>query len=614
MAKKSNINAVTQSIVTVLRNNKAIAAKIPLTQAQKGKDTVARTVLENYFRAEAPKITAPLVAISTKTNKILTLQEVEDIERQLVNTTKNSVEEYILVSKEKALKYIENLNASDDVKKQLKSEANNNSRAWDAFSATLTRVHGGKSTVSPYIKEINKYKEEAIIKIPNLISKNKFLELIKAHYKVYNSKIAENLRFAVTPSGRFIIITDDQEVKTCYKIKVKGKYDDLTNVEFWEEVSIEGPYLDINDSATGTPKDIAHFRFADQTIKSMGLITYLEEAETLLDKNTEEDLLKTITELKVIAQQKVQDAKGASIIIGGKFEPGRTGRTSSDPAILAARKAGVIIKGNDILLPVVYEDTKTFNIATNSIVLNSVADLAFNIISDDNGVLYTAANRTFNQSLQRAMELSSYKELIAAMTKKLLDPGSLSIIATLLGNSLSKVFNDKKLQSYVNTNKSKKYKKTESFLRIGKKGKRINTKIPKPKKYSKSILAKAIPNFKKTITKGISYLGEISFSEDSTNTLLSLINANLRQEVVAQMKYPALVNRTGRFAGSVRAIDIINSQISVTFMKSPYTVFMQQGGKPPWNTKDRDPIKIINKAISSISSKYRLNISKVNIK
>lgn len=608
---KNNISVQANSIVTLLRNQK-LARGGKLGIKQNNANTAAKTILQAFLDSKVTKLTPPLVAISTKTNKILTIEEVEDLEKAMVGTIKNSVEDYILVSKEKAISYIKSLNATDAVKESLSREIGSKARAWNAFSAVLTKVHGGGP--SDYVRELTSYKPEAIIKLENMVDKSNFLRLIKAHYTNYNRSIKEqNSRFAVTNSGRFIVITDDKPVKTGYKVKVKGKYNDLTNTDFWEISSIGGPYLSLSN-AVGDPKDIAHFRLADQTLKSMTLLQYLEEAKQLLDSNTEADLEKTIDDLIVIANQKIEDAKGASMIIGGRLVQGRTGRSSSNPVVAAARKAGVVIKGNDILLPVVYEDDKTFDILAGSAVITSTASWAFDIVQDNNGVLYTAANRAFNQGLQRAMEVASSDELVTIVKKAIVDPGSLSIVATLLGSSLAKIFDDKKLQQYVNTNKSKKSKKRKSFLPIGKKGKRINTKIPPPARYSKSILARSIPNFKKTIAKGTTYLGDINFPENSTNALLSIINANLRQEVIAQMKYPALINRTGRFAGSVRIIDIVNSQVNATFMKSPYSVFMQQGGKSPWSTVDRDPVKIINEAISSISSKYNLGISKVNVR
>ena len=89
----------------------------------------------------------------------------------------------------------------------------------------------------------------------------------------------------------------------------------------------------------------------------------------------------------------------------------------------------------------------------------------------------------------------------------------------------------------------------------------------------------------------------------SQTAMLAVINARLPQAILDNMGPPALSNRTGRFAASVRAINIIQTpqgfpSIGYTYRKSPYATF-EQGGKQ--GTIDLDPRKLIDKTIREIA-------------
>ena len=73
------------------------------------------------------------------------------------------------------------------------------------------------------------------------------------------------------------------------------------------------------------------------------------------------------------------------------------------------------------------------------------------------------------------------------------------------------------------------------------------------------------------------------------------------------MKSPGLINRTGRFASSVRITDISTTpkgfpSIGYTYDKTPYQIFEQGAGKRPWASEDRDPRKVIDRSIREIAS------------
>lgn len=91
--------------------------------------------------------------------------------------------------------------------------------------------------------------------------------------------------------------------------------------------------------------------------------------------------------------------------------------------------------------------------------------------------------------------------------------------------------------------------------------------------------------------------------------ILRRLNQNLNRVVTANMKYPALESRTGRFASSVKATSVLVTpqgfpSIGYTYQKNPYQVFeLGQGGKR-WATRERDPRAIIDKSIRQIVADY----------
>ena len=73
------------------------------------------------------------------------------------------------------------------------------------------------------------------------------------------------------------------------------------------------------------------------------------------------------------------------------------------------------------------------------------------------------------------------------------------------------------------------------------------------------------------------------------------------------MQSPALVNRTGRFAESVRITDVVQTpkgypSIGYTYQRNPYGVFEDGGGSAPWANGERDPRELIDKSIREIAA------------
>ena len=89
--------------------------------------------------------------------------------------------------------------------------------------------------------------------------------------------------------------------------------------------------------------------------------------------------------------------------------------------------------------------------------------------------------------------------------------------------------------------------------------------------------------------------------------LQAILNAKLPAEVRKNMGVPALENRSGAFASSVRITDISTTakgfpSVGYTYDKSTYQIFEMGKGKTPWASAQRDPRKLIDRSIREIAS------------
>lgn len=98
-------------------------------------------------------------------------------------------------------------------------------------------------------------------------------------------------------------------------------------------------------------------------------------------------------------------------------------------------------------------------------------------------------------------------------------------------------------------------------------------------------------------------------SGSSPISLINLLNSQLQDVLVRNMSEPALVNRTGRFAESVKVINVNTTpkgypSIGYTYMKEPYQVFEMGRGRAPWATPARDPKTLIEGSIREIAQSH----------
>ena len=93
--------------------------------------------------------------------------------------------------------------------------------------------------------------------------------------------------------------------------------------------------------------------------------------------------------------------------------------------------------------------------------------------------------------------------------------------------------------------------------------------------------------------------------------LLGILNQRLPETVRKNMDPPALENRTGSFADSVKVTDIAQTpkgypSIGYTYQRNPYQVFEDGLGAPPWANGQRDPRQLIDKSIREIAMDYAI--------
>jgi hypothetical protein len=92
---------------------------------------------------------------------------------------------------------------------------------------------------------------------------------------------------------------------------------------------------------------------------------------------------------------------------------------------------------------------------------------------------------------------------------------------------------------------------------------------------------------------------------------IAMINKELPDTIRKNMQSPKLVNRTGRFAESVKVTEIIQTpkgfpSVGYTYQKNPYQVFEDGAGASPWANGQRDPRQLIDGSIREIAAKMAI--------
>ena len=77
------------------------------------------------------------------------------------------------------------------------------------------------------------------------------------------------------------------------------------------------------------------------------------------------------------------------------------------------------------------------------------------------------------------------------------------------------------------------------------------------------------------------------------------------------MNAPALENRSGTFADSVKVTDVMQTSkgypsIGYTYKRDPYQVFEVGTGDARWATPERDPRRLIDRSIREIAAEFAI--------
>jgi hypothetical protein len=138
-------------------------------------------------------------------------------------------------------------------------------------------------------------------------------------------------------------------------------------------------------------------------------------------------------------------------------------------------------------------------------------------------------------------------------------------------------------------------------------------KIPRPTASKKSTKAKkktTSPKRKRGLAKHNKVRNDIERMSPASAPLylIGVMNEQLPRVIQKNMDAPALENRTGRFASSVRVTDVAMTaggfpSIGYTYMKGPYQTFepgFRQG------SVERDPRRLIDKSMREIAAQYAI--------
>ena len=172
--------------------------------------------------------------------------------------------------------------------------------------------------------------------------------------------------------------------------------------------------------------------------------------------------------------------------------------------------------------------------------------------------------------------------------------------------------------------KEKYIKKTrqavlEPFKKIGAtvsaKSTKIKEKSSNRRKDSSTKAVKASKSRKKAGKKALPVLLKARKSRKQSSSaqplqLIGLLNKQLPGTVRKNMKEPALVNRTGRFASSVQVTDVVQTpkgypSFGYTYQRNPYQVF-EDGSSGNWANGERDPRQLIDQSIREIAVQFAL--------
>jgi len=246
-------------------------------------------------------------------------------------------------------------------------------------------------------------------------------------------------------------------------------------------------------------------------------------------------------------------------------------------SLITRKIAENFLKGRGVDLKVIRNTkTSTMNVSLDSAVLNAKdKDFSKARVAELRRVLLNAMEELSRTGLLLDLPGSdSFSEI----KKKRLVNSALDPFRSIKSTKVSK---KKEIKHSISTNKKHKKAGTDKVLVVAAKARRVIAQRKKKASPASSMLQ-----------------------------MIAMINKELPSTVKKNMDEPALVNRSGRFATSVRVTDIVQTgkgypSVGYTYQRSPYQVF-EEGSKGAWSDGHRDPRKLIDKSIREIAVKMAI--------
>lgn len=397
-----------------------------------------------------------------------------------------------------------------------------------------------------------------------------------------NSKVFVLFKLGVAPNE--LNVTEPSFIKVSY-VEVSGyKAPKFGNTP----LNIEHSIADANMPAEAYYRNALKFRDKVRDYAAKIEATSSPEAKVLLAR-----IQSNINKAIAAMEENLQALKLLTKMIGEEFPEANAGE------LLNFYKS-LVREGTDLGFHVVYRDKVTNSLQYRRVQVSATLQA---LLDNPNG--YFFGGRAKVNQVKGNIE-KYFKDSLPRMWARRLSP---SIMTSIMMAEIAHILGEKPNPKFLK--KNSKWE-TKEFLKIAK-----ATKLNKKLRSTKGLARVNTPKPKSRVLKySKSYpKNTVGSSRYNPIDILRLINSRMKNAVVGSMVLPALQNRTGRFASSVKAVGLTEDQTSILidfiYAKSPYKVFARNGGKSPWNAvRERDPEYIIFNAIEEIRRQESISIGK----
>ena len=252
--------------------------------------------------------------------------------------------------------------------------------------------------------------------------------------------------------------------------------------------------------------------------------------------------------------------------------------------------------------------TQKISGAEKTLILDLIVDYSLVVGSDGKvNAEYVPALSYQDKYTNQAKDAPREKKLKKIMSDFFLSIGIEKLMEMEGSDSLNTQISKQSLKAFIELNKTLKGSKLTLDSGLGSKNKPGKGKATSSQSGKSKVTRKGN---KRSVGRpiGRKKAVEPSRSQHTLARLLPIINAKLPNQVAENMGPPALEQRTGRFASSVRATDISRTQkgfasVGYTYQKFPYQTF--ELGYAQGDAK-RDPRTLIDRSIREIAAELAI--------